>query len=74
MFSTLKTAYQKDPALKNGINFLEVFLYQGVWAIWIHRVAHFLFVLKVPFIPRLISQIARVFTLIELHPGAKIGK
>ncbi len=72
--SIIKAAYEKDPALKKGINFLEVFLYQGVWAIWIHRIAHFLYVLKIPFIPRLISQIARVFTLIEIHPGAKIGK
>src|SRR3989344_1930748 len=74
MFKTIKTAYHKDPALKKGINFLEVFLYQGVHAIWLHRIAHFLYKLKVPFVPRLISQIGRLFTGIEIHPGAKIGK
>ena len=74
MFSTIKAAYEKDPALKKGINFLEVFLYQGVWAILFYRIAHFLYVLRIPIIPRLISQIARIFTLIEIHPGAKIGK
>lgn len=72
--STIKAAYEKDPALKKGINFLEVFLYQGVWAIWMYRIAHFLYVLKIPVIPRLISQITRILTLIEIHPGARIGK
>lgn len=74
MLRTLKTAYRKDPALKNGINFLEVFLYQGVHAIWLHRIAHPLYLLKIPFIPRLISQINRMITQIEIHPGAKIGR
>ena len=74
MLETLKTAYKKDPALKRGINFLEVFLYQGVHAIWLHRVAHFMYKNKMPIIPRLLSQINRFLTGIEIHPGAKIGK
>ena len=74
MLRTIKTAYDKDPALKKGINFLEVFLYQGVHAIWLHRIAHFLYSLRIPFIPRLISQLNRWITQIEIHPGAKIGK
>jgi serine O-acetyltransferase len=74
ILSDLKTAYKKDPALKGGISNLEVLLYQGLWAIWFHRAAHRLYQLGIPFIPRLISQIARWFTLIEIHPGATIGK
>ncbi|MBN1157735.1 serine O-acetyltransferase [Candidatus Woesearchaeota archaeon] len=74
MFDTIRTAFKKDPALKRGINFLEVLLYQGVHAIWAHRIAHLLYRMKIPFIPRLISQVSRFFTLIEIHPGAKIGK
>ena len=74
MFETLKTAYKKDPALKKGINVLEVLLYQGVHAIWMHRIAHFLYKLGVPILPRLISQLSRFITGIEIHPGAKIGK
>ena len=74
MLQTIKTAYKKDPALKKGINFLEVFLYQGVHAIWLHRIANPLYKLKIPFVPRLISQINRLVTGIEIHPGAKIGK
>ena len=74
MLRTIKTAYKKDPALKKGINFLEVFLYQGVHAIWLHRIAHPLYKIGIPLIPRLISQINRLITGIEIHPGAKIGK
>lgn len=66
-------AYEKDPALR-GLASLEVLLYQGIWAIWAYRVAHALWLRNVPILPRLISQITRFFTLIEIHPGAKIGK
>jgi len=74
MFDTLKVIYEKDPALKGGINSLEALLYPGLWAIWVHRVSHFLYNLKIPFIPRLISQTMRFLTGIEIHPGAKIGR
>lgn len=74
MIQSIKTAYKKDPALRKGMNFLEVFLYQGVHAILMHRIAHFLYRIKIPFIPRLISQINRFLTGIEIHPGAKVGK
>lgn len=73
MFDALITAYKKDPALR-GIKTIEVLLYPGVHAIWSHKVAHFLYALKVPLLPRLISQISRFLTGIEIHPGAKIGK
>ena len=49
-------------------------MYQGLWAMFFHRIAHFLYILKIPVIPRLISQVSRLLTLIEIHPGAKIGK
>jgi len=74
MLETLQTAFRKDPALKSGVNFLEVILYQGIHAIYAYRVANFLYKLGVPFIPRLISQIARLWTGIEIHPGATIGR
>jgi serine O-acetyltransferase len=73
LLNDLKTAYKKDPALKPGIGTLEILLYQGLWAIWSHRIAHKLYKLNIPFIPRLISQIIRTITLIEIHPGAEIG-
>ncbi|MEN2983868.1 MAG: serine O-acetyltransferase [Dictyoglomaceae bacterium] len=67
-----KAIFEKDPAARN---FLEVILcYPGFHAILIHRFAHFLWKIKIPVIPRLISHISRLLTGIEIHPGAKIGK
>lgn len=62
----------KDPATKNI--FEVIFLYPGFHAIVFHRIAHFLYKLKLKFLARLLSQIGRFFTGIEIHPGAKIGK
>ncbi|HXZ83301.1 MAG TPA: serine O-acetyltransferase EpsC [Acidimicrobiales bacterium] len=73
MFDALKVAYRKDPAL-HGVHAFEVILYQGIWAIWSYRLAHALQKIHLPFFPRLISQLARLFTGIEIHPGAVIGK
>lgn len=71
MFNDIKVIFEKDPA---AANIFEVLLYQGLWAIWWHRVAHLLYKMHIPFFPRLISQITRLWTLIEIHPGATIGK
>ena len=71
MFDGIKTIFEKDPAAKN---IFEVMLYQSVWAMFFHRIAHLLYALRIPVIPRLISQISRVLTLIEIHPGARIGR
>ncbi|MCT4591885.1 MAG: serine O-acetyltransferase [Candidatus Gracilibacteria bacterium] len=71
----IKTAIKRDPALRSGfLSFFEVFLYQGVYAIVLHRIAHFIWKLKIPFIPRFVSQVSRFLTQIEIHPGAKIGR
>lgn len=66
-------AYLKDPAL-HGVRAAEVVLYPGLWALAVHRVAHPLCRLGVPFLPRLISQVARMVTGVEIHPGAEIGR
>ncbi|HLX56028.1 MAG TPA: serine O-acetyltransferase EpsC [Ktedonobacteraceae bacterium] len=64
--------FEKDPACRN---IFEALLYQGLWAIFWHRIAHTLYKAHIPFLPRLISQFARLTTGgIEIHPGAKIGK
>lgn len=62
---------ERDPAARN---IFEVVLYPSLHAILLHRVAHNLHLANVPFFPRLISQIARFLTGIEIHPGATIGK
>jgi serine O-acetyltransferase len=76
VFSSLKADFQiifeRDPAARN---WLEVLLcYPGLHALLSHRFSHWLYNLGLPFIPRLISHIARFFTGIEIHPGATIGK
>ena len=71
LWEDTKNIKGKDPAAKN---IFYVFLYQGFYAILFHRIAHFLYKIKLKFIARFISQIARFFTGIEIHPGAKIGK
>jgi len=71
MISDIKAIYKNDPAAKN----IEFLLYPSFHAITMHRyISHPLYSISIPFIPRLISQIMRLFTGIEIHPGAKIGK
>lgn len=71
-YKEIQAARALDPAAKS---FLEVLLlYQGLHAIISHRTAHFFYKLKLFFLARLISQISRHFTGIEIHPGAQIGK
>ncbi|WP_144462718.1 serine O-acetyltransferase [Siminovitchia fortis] len=72
MKEDIETVFDQDPAARTSI---EVILtYSGLHAIWAHRVAHAFFKRKMFFIARLISQINRFFTGIEIHPGAKIGR
>ena len=68
----INTIKEKDVAARNI--FEVIFLYQGFHVLLAHRVAHKLRYWGIPFIPRMISQIARFFTGIEIHPGATIGK
>ncbi|TDM12028.1 serine O-acetyltransferase [Macrococcus lamae] len=64
--------FEQDPAARSG---LEVFLtYSGLHAVWWHLVAHWFFNRRLFFISRVISQVSRFFTGIEIHPGATIGK
>lgn len=61
---------EHDPAIRSNI---ELLLYQGLWAIIYHRMAHWLYKKRLFLGARLISQISRFFTGIEIHPGAIIG-
>lgn len=67
-----KSISKRDPAAK-GI-FEVIILYSGFHAVCFHRVAHWFYGKKLFFIARLISQISRFLTGVEIHPGAKIGK
>lgn len=65
-------AKERDPAAKGAFEIL--LLYPGVHAIIMHRIAHALLKIGIPIFPRWLSQLARFFTGIEIHPGAQIGK
>lgn len=78
MFKILRNLYldaknikEKDPAAKNVLE--VILLYQGFHILVSHRIAHFFYKIHLFFIARLISQISRFLTGIEIHPGAKIG-
>lgn len=66
----VETVKRKDPAIKSSI---EVILYSSFWAMISHKIAHRLYKMHLFFLSRLISQISRWFTGIEIHPGASIG-
>jgi len=68
----IRTVFEKDPA---AMSTLEVICcYPGLHAIWMHRIAHFLWDKHFFFLARFLSHISRMLTGIEIHPGAKLGK
>lgn len=68
----LQVVFDRDPAAKS---LMEVVLcYPGFHAILLHRIAHWFYQRGLVLIPRLISQLNRFLTGIEIHPGAKIGE
>lgn len=74
VYRDFKACFERDPAARTPLGFLEVLLlYSGFHAILIHRLTHLLYLLRIPFFPRLFSQTARFLTGIEIHPGARIG-
>jgi serine O-acetyltransferase len=72
MWRDLRTVRERDPAATNVLEIL--FLYPGLHALWMHRLAHPLWRWRVPFVPRWVSTVARFFTGIDIHPGAQIGR
>jgi len=71
-YADIRAAQRRDPAAKS---FIEVILlYPGLHALIYYRIAHFFYQTHLFFLARLLSQSARFFTGIEIHPGAKIGK
>ncbi|MCU0650763.1 MAG: serine O-acetyltransferase [Candidatus Omnitrophica bacterium] len=68
----IRTVQKRDPAARSVLE--VVLLYQGLHALIHHRIAHALYKRGLFFIARLLSQISRSMTGIEIHPGAEIGK
>lgn len=68
----VQAAFDGDPAA--GSKDEVIFSYPGIFAISVHRLAHELFLLSVPLIPRIMSEYAHNITGIDIHPGAEIGR
>lgn len=68
----IDSVLERDPAARSR---LEVFLcYPGLWAVWIYRVSHGLWGARFRLPARLLSQFARFFTGVDIHPGAQLGR
>ncbi len=67
----LQAVFERDPAATSRLE--VIFTYSGFHALLAYRISHWLWNRKVPFFPRLISQITRWLTGVEIHPGATIG-
>jgi len=72
LYKDAQAGFEGDPAARSVD---EVILtYPGFFAVFVYRIAHFLFLENVPFIPRIMSEHAHSITGIDIHPGAKIGE
>jgi len=72
IYEDIKNIKEKDPAARNI--FTVFLLYPGLHAVIFHKITHFLYIKKMYFLSRLLSQIMRFLTGVEIHPGAIIGK
>ena len=68
----INSVLERDPAARSRLEVLVC--YPGLWAVWIHRISHVLWRAKLRLPARLISQIARFFTGVDIHPGALLGR
>lgn len=68
----VNSVLERDPAARSR---LEVLLcYPGLWSVWVHRVSHRLWRAKLPLPARILSQVGRFFTGVDIHPGALLGR
>ena len=71
LIAYLDSVKARDPAPRSR---WEVLIYPGVWALGLHRAAHWLFEAELYFLARLVNHFSRFLTAIDIHPGAKIGR
>jgi serine O-acetyltransferase len=71
LFQYLDSIKARDPAPRSR---WEILLYPGVWALGFHRIAHWLFRGELFLLARIVNHLARLFTAIDIHPGAVIGR
>src|SRR5215471_833403 len=68
----IRSILERDPAARSRIEILTC--YPGLWAVWSHRVSHRLWHIKLRLVARLLSQLGRFLTGVDIHPGAKLGR
>ena len=68
----IQTVFQKDPAARSWFEVLTC--YPGLHAIWLHRIAHWLWRARLYWPARFVSHLVRFLTGVEIHPGAMIGR
>jgi serine O-acetyltransferase len=71
LLAYLDSVKARDPAPRSR---WEILLYPGVWALFYHRIAHWLFQGELYFLARLVNHWSRMLTAIDIHPGAEIGR
>ena len=72
LYTDIHAIMRKDPAAGNEVEI--ILCYPSVKAMLHHRLAHLLFTMKIPYLPRIISELAHSYTGIDIHPGANIGE
>jgi len=72
LFDQVDSIIARDPAARNRLEVITC--YQGLHAVFFHRISHFLWIIGLKWIARVMSMISRFITGIEIHPGAKIGR
>lgn len=70
--SDVKTIKIKDPAAGSTLSILLT--YNGMHAVWAYRVSHLIWKMRLKIVAKIIASMARIFTGVEIHPGATIGK
>jgi serine O-acetyltransferase len=71
LLAYLDSVKARDPAPRSR---WEILLYPGVWALFYHRIAHWLYKGELYFLARLVNHFSRTLTAIDIHPGAEIGR
>lgn len=68
----IRSVLERDPAARTTFEVLTC--YPGLWAVWIHRLSHGLWGVKLRLPARILSQVARFYTGVDIHPGALLGR
>jgi serine O-acetyltransferase len=68
----IRSVLERDPAARSRLEVLTC--YPGLWAVWIHRVSHRMWGAHLRLPARMLSQVARVLTGVDIHPGALLGR